>query len=424
LSHVGIVCPNMSGHVNPMIALADSLRKDGHRVTFFLLGDLPASIGQAGFEMVPLGGKAFPVEEYRHASETLGTLQGRAALKHTFGMGLRSAEAILQEGPDLIGKSGVEALVVDQASTPAGTIADELGLPFATVCNALLLNPGPTVPPFFTHWHPTKSWWSQIRNKIFWAGLGRLYSPILKKIQSRRKELGLSIPSSITDAWSTRLQISQQPQVFEFPRNDLPKHLRFVGPLRLKGGDSDIPFPWERLDGRPLIYSSFGTLQNRIHSNFQKVAEACSGLGAQLVLSTGKGIPAKSLGDLPGNPIVVDYAPQRELLKRATMVVTHAGLNTVLDALSAGVPMVAMPVTNEQPGIAARMSFIGAGESLKNKPLTTSNLRPLIQRVLGNPSYKEAAEKVRASIQLAGGAPRASELLGEALGLTGQAPKQ
>jgi MGT family glycosyltransferase len=121
---------------------------------------------------------------------------------------------------------------------------------------------------------------------------------------------------------------------------------------------------------------------------------------------------------------VVDYAPQRELLKRATMVVTHAGLNTVLDALSAGVPMVAMPVTNEQPGIAARMSFIGAGESLKNKPLTTSNLRPLIQRVLGNPSYKEAAEKVRVSIQLAGGAPRASELLGEALGLTGQAPKQ
>lgn len=416
MSHVGVVCPNMSGHLNPMIALADSIRKRGHKVTFFLLGDLPASVGRAGFEVVPLGGKAFPVEAYREATETLGTLHGRAALKHTFGIGIRSAGAILQEGPDLIRKSGVEALVVDQTSTPAGTVADELGLPFATVCNALLLNPGPTVPPFFTHWHPNNAWWARLRNQVFWAGLNRLYTPILKKIQKRRRELGLSIPTSIPDAWSTRIHISQQPEVFEFPRADLPHYLRFVGPLRMEGSDADIPFPWERLDGRPLIYASFGTLQNRVASNFETIAKACAGLNAQLVLSTGKGIPAQSLGELPGNPIVVDYAPQRELLKRATMVVTHAGLNTVLDALSAGVPMVAVPVTNEQPGIAARMSWVGAGESLKHNQITAPRLRSLISRVLAEPSYRAAAGRVRDSIQKSGGAPRAAELIGEALG--------
>ena len=416
MSHVGIVCPNMSGHLNPMVALADSIRKRGHRVTFFLLGDLPTQVHRAGFEVVPLGGKAFPVEEYRQASEILGTLHGRAALKHTFGIGIRSTEAILREGPDLIRKSGVEALVVDQTSTPAGTVADQLGLPFATVCNALLLHPGPTVPPFFTHWQPNQAWWARLRNKVFWAGLDRMYNPILKQIQSHRRQLGLSIPTGIPDAWSTRIQISQQPEIFEFPREDLPRHLYFVGPLRLADGDAEIPFPWERLDGRPLIYSSFGTLQNRIASNFQKVAEACAGLGAQLVLSTGKGVPAESLKNLPGNPVVVDYAPQRELLKRATMVVTHAGLNTVLDSLSQGVPMVAMPVTNEQPGIAARMAWIGAGESLKNHRISPPKLRSLISRVLAEPSYRAAACRVRDSIQKSGGAPRAAELIGKALG--------
>lgn len=399
-----------------MTALAHSIRERGHQVTFFLLGEPPASVYRAGFDVVPLGGQAFPVEAYRQASETLGTLHGRAALKHTFGIGIRSAGAILQEGPGVIRKSGVEALIIDQASTPAGTVADELGLPFATVCNALILNQGPTVPPFFTHWHPNKAWWARVRNQIFWAGLNRLYTPILKQIQKRRKELGLSIPADISDAWSTRLQISQQPEIFEFPRADLPECFRFVGPLRQKQSDSDIPFPWERLDGRPLIYSSFGTLQNRIASNFEKVAEACEGLGAQLVLSTGKGVSAEYLKNLPGNPVVVDFAPQMELLKRATLVVTHAGLNTVLDSLSAGVPMVAMPVTNEQPGIAARMAWLGAGESLGNHPLTAPKLRSLISKVLANPSYRAAAGKVRDSIQKSGGAPSAAKLIGEALG--------
>jgi len=78
--------------------------------------------------------------------------------------------------------------------------------------------------------------------------------------------------------------------------------------------------------------------------------------------------------------------------------------------------MVAVPVTNEQPGIAARMSFIGAGESLKHNQVTAPRLRSLISRVLAEPSYRAAAGKVRDSIQKSGGAPRAAELIGKALG--------
>src|SRR5262249_55647754 len=256
MGHVGVICPNASGHLNPMVALADATRARGHRVTFFLLGDPPVSVAAAGFDVVLLGGSIFSADEYRAEFERLGTLQGRAALKHTLSIGTRSVEAALENGPTAVRAAGVTALLVDQAASSGGTVADQLGLPFATVCNALLLHPDPVAPPFFTHWLPRDTWWARLRNRIAWASLNRMWAPILARIQDRRLRLDLPVPERIADAWSRRLQISQQPEAFEFPRRELPKHVRFVGPLRLPGGYQPVPFPWERLDGRPLIYAS------------------------------------------------------------------------------------------------------------------------------------------------------------------------
>lgn len=418
MGHIGVFCPNAPGHLNPMVALADAIRTRGHRVTFFLLGEPPSSVANAGFEVVPVGGSVFPPDHYRAELQRLGSLQGRAALTHTFSIGTRSADAILEVGPAAARAVGVTALLVDQASSPGGTVADELGVPFATVCNALLLHPDHAVPPFFTSWHPRDSPWSRIRNRIAWAGLTRLYAPILTRIQDRRRRLRLPIPTRIADAWSDRLQISQQPEAFKFPRHTLPKQVRFVGPLRLPGGYQPVPFPWEHLDGRPLIYASLGTLQNRIAGTFRVIAEACEGLEAQLVISTGHGVPPESLGDLPGQPVVVPYAPQLEILRRSTVAVTHAGLNTVLDAMSAGVPMVAIPVTNEQPGIAARVAWVGAGEAIPQTRVTPRTLRAAVVRVQSDPSYRAAVERMRIAIEAGGGAQRAGELIEQSLELT------
>ena len=417
MGHVGVICPNAQGHLNPMTALADAIRSRGHRVTFFLLGDPPASVTAAGFEVVGLGGSVFPPDEYQAGILRLGTLQGRAALRHTFAIGARAAEAILEVGPNAVREAGVTALLVDQASSPGGTVADQLGLPFATVCNALLLNPDPAVPPFFTCWQPSDAGWARLRNRIAWAGLNRMYSPILTRIQARRRQLSLPVPERIVDTWSNRLQVSQQPEAFEFPRLELPKQVRFVGPLRLPGGYPPVPFPWEQFDGRPLIYASLGTLQNRVARTFRIIAEACDGLDAQLVISTGYGVATEVLGELPGRPVVVPYAPQLELLQRAVLAVTHAGLNTVLDALSMGVPVVAVPVTNEQPGIAAQVAWVGAGEAIRLTRATPRRLRSLVDRVRLDPSYRSAAERVRDSIQAGGGAARVAEIVEQSLGL-------
>jgi zeaxanthin glucosyltransferase len=75
----------------------------------------------------------------------------------------------------------------------------------------------------------------------------------------------------------------------------------------------------------------------------------------QLVLSIGHQIDPKQIGPTPSNAIIVNRAPQLELLKRTSVCITHAGLNTVLESLAQGVPQVAIPVAYDQPGVAARI---------------------------------------------------------------------
>ena len=79
-----------------------------------------------------------------------------------------------------------------------------------------------------------------------------------------------------------------------------------------------------------MIYASLGSIINQRPRIFQTIAEACMNVDAQLVISLG-GSVEEGLGMLPGSPLVVDYAPQLELLRRAALTVTHAGLNTTLE---------------------------------------------------------------------------------------------
>ncbi len=154
-----------------------------------------------------------------------------------------------------------------------------------------------------------------------------------------------------------------------------------------------------------------GTIQNRLLPVFQTIAEACNGLDAQLVISLGGSASPEVLPELPGNPLVVSYAPQLELLQKATLTITHAGLNTTLESLSNGVPMVAIPITNDQPGVAARLTWTGAGEMVSLSRLSVPRLRNAIQKVLTEDSYKKNALRLQEAIQRAGGVNRAADIV-------------
>jgi MGT family glycosyltransferase len=212
-------------------------------------------------------------------------------------------------------------------------------------------------------------------------------------------------------------QVVQLPATLDLPGRRVPPQFHYTGPWTDDEGRAPVDFPWSRLDpSRPLAYASMGTLQNGVLRPFRVIAEASAGLDLQLVITLGGGQDPSALGDLSGDPIVVGYAPQLELIRRSALTISHGGLNTVLESLERGVPMVVLPVTNDQPGVGARVEWSGAGRSIPVGRLTVRRLRDAICEVLGDPSYRERAEGLRSRLKAADGLNRAADLIGAAFG--------
>src|SRR5262249_4503245 len=132
---------------------------------------------------------------------------------------------------------------------------------------------------------------------------------------------------------------------------------------------------------------------------FGIIAEACAVLDVQLVLSLGGGGKPENMGELAGVPIVVEFQPQVELVKNAAVWITHAGLNTALECLSNGLSMVAIPITNDQRGVAARIEWTGSGKMVSVSKLSTARLRTEVQRVLRDQRYRDNAKKLQQAIR-------------------------
>lgn len=402
-----------------MTALGYELRQRGHRITLISVLDSQPKAVAAGLEFQAIGESAFPVGSMPNSLSQLGRLKGLAAFQYTVALLQQSMSVLLEEAPGVLQTLGVDALLIDQTSLGGSTVAEVLELPFISVCCALMLNQDPQVPPFNTTWSYHPAAWARVRNQLGHRVLNRITQPVRNTLNQYRQKWNLLPYTHPHDAYSSLAQVSQQPAAFEFPRQDLPPCFHFTGPFANPLSREPIAFPYEKLTGQPLIYASLGTIQNCLLGMFQTIAEACQGLDAQLVITLGGGSKPESLPPLVGSPIVVENAPQLELLKRASLTITPAGMNTTLESLSNGVPMVAIPIANDQPGVAARIAWTGTGEVVPLKGLSVSKLRPVIQKVLTENSYRQNALRLQAAIQQAGGVKRAADIV-EQVVATGQ----
>ena len=414
MTHFGLICPTATGHLNTMLPLGQELKRRGHHVTLFGILDAEAKALAGGLEFQAYGKEDFPVGAMAESLDHLSKLSGLAAFRYTITLFKDGANVLLRDAPQAIKNAGVDALLIDQVSS-GGSIADFLEIPFITICSAVVLNRDDSVPPCFTNWQYNHAWWAKLRNRAGYSLYRRLTKPIREVVTEYRRQWNLPLYSRPSDAYSQLAQISQQPAELEFPRENLPRWFHFTGPYHYSSSRESVPFPWEKLTGKPLIYASMGTLQNRLVDVFYKIAAACEGLDAQLVISLGGSATPESLPPLPGNPLVVGYAPQLELLQKVTLTITHAGLNTTLECLNNAVPMVAIPIANDQPGVAARIAWIGVGEVVPLKSLTLPRLRKAISQVLTQQSYKQNALRLQSAIQRAGGVTHAADIIEQAV---------
>lgn len=411
--HIALTCPELPGHLNPMTTLGRELARRGHQVTLVARPDGEAKASAAGLGFAAIGTAEFPKGTIGAQARRLGEMTSWEALRYTVDMMRRAAEVALRDLPGVIRSAGIEALLVDQVNPAAGTTAEIAGLPFVKVCNALALNRDPGCPPAVLPWRYRSGPMGRLRNQIGNGFLYRVAAPVRNAINAHRTRHGLA-PRLGEESPAFLAEIAQQPAFFDFPRSRPEPRLHFTGPWHAKTGE--ISFPWQRLDGRPLIYASLGTLQNRLAGMFTTIAEAVAPLNAQLVISLGAADQdaAAVAAQCPGQPIVVPVAPQLSLLEKATLTITHAGLNTALESLTRGVPMVAIPITNDQPGVARRLEWLGLAKVVLPRQLTASRLRRAVSHILGNSSYRTQAQKRAGEIAKTDGVTMAADIVEEA----------
>jgi zeaxanthin glucosyltransferase len=408
MSRIAIAVPAISGHLNPATTLGRELMRRGHHVTVFAFADGETRVRAAGLNFHPVAPDLFPAGQIMRTVEQLGRLRGFKALRFTVRWFRRSSEAWMRDLPRLLQEHRTDLLLADQTEPGAFTVGEHLKLPTVILCNALAIHPDAEVPPFATSWPAPASWFDRFRIRWTYRLMSLACADFHAGVNARRRQWKLkTLPIQVT-ILPQFTHLSQQPEWFDLPRQ-MPANFRYTGPWHRHADAEQPAFPWERLNGRPLIYASLGTLQNRVEATFQTIAEACTGLDAQLVIALG----SKTRTDLPrlaGDPIVVPFAPQVELLRRASLVITHAGLNTALETLAAGVPMVASPITNDQPGVAARLRHIGVAEVLPMDSLKASNLRQAVQKMLNDDSAKSRAQDFAARLKQTDGVSHAADI--------------
>src|SRR6516165_3143277 len=389
---IGILSFSSPGHYYPLTALGRRLQSRGHEVVSFQVADLERPIRAAGLQFRQIGREDFPPGALRARDEEVCKLKGLAALRCGLRGIERKAMMLFRDAPAAIRDEGVDSLIVDQIEMAGGTVAEHLGLPFVSAAVALPINTDSSVPPCHFSWPHRVGVRGRLRNWVGNAVFEWMLSGIVRTINRQRQAWGLPAARTLNDTFSRLAQLTQLPAALELPGRRLPLGFHHTGPWTDAAGRAPVDFPWSRLhSGRPLVYASMGTLQNGVLQTFRMMAEACAGLDVQLVISLGGGQVPALLSDLPGDPVVVGYAPQLDLIQRSALTISHGGLNTALESLAQGVPMVVLPVTYDQPGVGARVEYAGVGRSIPVGRLTVDRLREAVRLVLGNSFYRVRA---------------------------------
>jgi UDP:flavonoid glycosyltransferase YjiC (YdhE family) len=383
------VVPPLAGHLNPSIAVGGVLQARGHEIAWVGYG----SILQG---RLPEGAREYALEPAQ-SPEAIADLIARIhAVRGLRNLKLTWGELFVPMARDMA--AGVEAavdnfrphvLVSDQQALAGALVARRRGLRWATSATS-----------------PA----DRIRSL---AGLPKVLDWTHELIAGLQRDFGLGSVEVPEDSPDLVLLFST-PELAG-PAEGFAPQYRLVGPAILRRRER-VDFPWDALRQTPRVLLTLGSLNaERGRRVFDLARESLAGPGIQVIASA-----PEELGPFPANFIARPWLPQLDLLPRVDAVVCHGGNNTVSEALAFGLPLVVIPITDDQPLLAQRVSTAGCGIRLSYPRLTSDGLRSAVSRVLSENDFREAAGRIKGSIEQAGGAERAADLLE---GLAGEGRK-
>lgn len=384
MSRFLFVVPPLVGHTLPTVALGRELIARHHQVAWAGHAGVVGPLLPPQARLIPvaadLGGQT--LDQFRRRSRGL---RGAAAFRSLWADFLIPlATSMIPSVAAAVDDFGPDVLVVDQQALAGALVARQRGLPWATsaTTSAELTDQFASTPKLGT-----------------WA------RQLLTDFQH-----SVAVSDPIDLRFSDHLVLAFTTARLVGPVCDFPGHYIFVGPsIGVRPGAPQ--FPWDWLDpDRQHVLVSLGTLNREVGQRFFATAmQAVAPLADRLQMIIAA--PLDLTDPPPDHVLLRESVPQLDLLPHLQAVVSHAGHNTVCEALAHGVPLVVAPIRDDQPVIAGQVVNAGAGVRVHFGRVGAIELRNAITTVLDDPSFRDAATRVQEEFAAAGGAATAADHL-------------
>ncbi len=371
------------GHILSSLPMITELVKKGVEVNYFAPESFRAQVELTGAKLCP-----FPEVTERYSNPYMGKEEFLAVIPLVFlGQAKEAIDAIMpqleQDRPDTI---------ISDALAVAGRLAAwKLDLPLLMM---------------FTSYAPGKDFsifrtWPQFPD-----------SPARKAADQMAREFQaeyggpLLTPQEIFEGVG-EYNICTLSKTFQPGGESFGDDFFFAGAqIAPRAGDGSWQPP---ANGRPLLYTSLGSLFNNWPEFYQMLFPVVKDLDINVLCSIGKTLKPEDLGDIPANVTVMAFTPQLEVLEHTNYFLTHAGTGSVMEALYNGVPMMCIPQMDEQIMTANRAKELGVASSVMLKPeVTEEKLRQALLGLINDPKYTEKAKAMSREMRSTGGCERAA----------------
>lgn len=372
-----------SGHVTPTLPLVAELVRRGHRVDYATEADNAAAVRAAGARWVPL--PAFrPLD-----SSDLGLDAFTRFLRHYFAAQRATYPALLAhctaQRPDVICR--------DATNWPGRVVAARLGIPDACT---------------FPHLASNEYFSMAARTAADVGGGDPVTDALAGPCAEFATEHGITLtPKELYDV-PAGLNLAFYPREFQPHGDTFDERFAFVGPQLGGRGRRDHRAPSN--SDTPLLYVAFGSYFTDQTAFYRTCVEAFGSGAWQLAMSIGR-VDRAELGQLPPTVDVRPTFPQVEVLRRSHVFVSHAGMNSTMESLYFGVPLITVPQIPEQRANADRITDLGLGAQLDTTGLTADTLRATVEDVAADADIRTRVEAMSTAARAAGGTERAADEL-------------
>jgi UDP:flavonoid glycosyltransferase YjiC (YdhE family) len=195
----------------------------------------------------------------------------------------------------------------------------------------------------------------------------------------------------------------------EYPR-EWPEHVRVTGPLFFEVAAEQVEIP--EGDG-PLVVVAPSTSQDPECELVRVALEALAQEPVRVLATTNRHRPEVPI-EVPGNAVLVDWMPYKQVMPAADVVICHGGHGTVARALSFGTSLLVCPAVGDMAENAARVAWSGTGLSLPRRLLSRRGIRMASRRLLGEDGFRARAAELAEWAEENDGSAMAADLVEDA----------